>query len=145
MNPPSDAQAKDFPGAGDAHDGFAALRESGVSAGVLNPFQIVVEGAYTEADVRLVERRVEETQGVAGAAAPRGSRTPRLALVEAFATTDGSAKETRETIARLKEDTLPAIRAELGPGTRVTAAGYPPEEREFVRAVYSTFPTYWRS
>jgi RND superfamily putative drug exporter len=139
MNP-SDAQAKDFPGAGDAHDGFAALRDSGVSAGVLKPFQIVVEGAYTEADLRAVERRVEATEGIAGAAAPPGSRTEGLALVEAFATTDGSAKETRATIERLKEDALPAIRAELGPGTRVTAAGYPTEEREFVSAVYGNFP-----
>jgi uncharacterized membrane protein YdfJ with MMPL/SSD domain len=46
MNP-SDAQAKDFPGAGDAHDGVAVLRDAGVTAGVLKPFQIVVEGGYT--------------------------------------------------------------------------------------------------
>ena len=137
---PSDAQAKDFPGAGDAHAGLAALRDSGVSPGVLKPFQIVVEGDYTPADLSLVERRVEATEGIAGAAAPERSRTDRLALVEAFATTDGSAKETRDTIKRLKDETAPALRAELGQGVRVTVAGYPPEEREFVSAVYSNFP-----
>jgi RND superfamily putative drug exporter len=137
---PSDAQAKDFPGAGDAHDGFAALTESGISAGVLKPFQVVVEGEYTAADLQAVERAVEETRGAAGAAAPESYRTDGVALVEAFASTDGSAEETRATIARLKEDTVPALRDELGAGARVTLAGYPPEEREFVRAVYGTFP-----
>ena len=83
---------------------------------------------------------MEETSGVAGAAAPESYRTDGVALVEAFASTDGSAKETRATIARLKEDTVPALRDELGAGARVTLAGYPPEEREFVRAVYGTFP-----
>ncbi|MDQ5819984.1 MAG: MMPL family transporter [Actinomycetota bacterium] len=139
MNP-SDAQAKDFPGAGDAHRGFAALRDAGVSAGVIKPFEVVVEGEYTAADLRAVERAVEGTEGVSGAAAPETHRSPRLALVEAFSSSDGSSKETRATITRLKEDTLPALREELGSGTTVTLAGIPPEEREFVRAVYGTFP-----
>ena len=139
MNP-SDAQAKDFPGAGDAHDGFAVLRDAGVTAGVLKPFQIVLEGEYTAADLRAVERRVEQTEGIAGAAAPESYRANGLALVEAFSSADGSAKDTRRTIERLKEETVPALRSELGAGTRVTLAGYPPEEREFVRAVYGTFP-----
>jgi RND superfamily putative drug exporter len=139
MNP-SDAQAKDFPGAGDAHDGLAVLRDAGVTAGVLKPFQVVVEGEHTPADLRAVERRVEETAGVAGAAAPESYRTGRLALVEAFSSADGSAEETRRTIERLKEDTLPALRADLRAGTRVTLAGHPPEDREFVGAIYGTFP-----
>jgi RND superfamily putative drug exporter len=139
MNP-SDAQAKDFPGAGDAHQGFAVLRDAGVTAGVIKPFEVVVEGSYTPGDLRTVERRVAGTEGVAGASAPKGYRTDGLALVEAFASTDGSAKETRTTISRLKNETVPALERELGSGTKVTVAGIPPEEREFVRAVYGTFP-----
>jgi RND superfamily putative drug exporter len=137
---PSDAQAKDTPGAGDAHRGFQVLQNAGVSAGVLKPFEVVVEGKYTPTDLRLIERRLEGTEGVAGAAAPESYRTDRLAEVEAFSSTDGSAKETRATIKRLKNDVVPALRAELGSGTKVTLAGYPPEEREFVQAVYGTFP-----
>jgi RND superfamily putative drug exporter len=137
---PSDAQAKDFPGGGDAHRGFATLLAAGITPGVLKPFQVVVEGDYTAADLRAVERRVEKTPGVAGAAAPESYRTDGLALVEAFSSTDGSAKETRKTITRLKENTVPALQAELGSGTKVTLAGYPPEEREFVQAVYGSFP-----
>jgi RND superfamily putative drug exporter len=137
---PSDAQAKDFPGAGDAHRGFAALQAAGVTAGVLKPFEVVVEGNYTASDLRAVERRFEATEGVAGASAPQGFRTSRLALVEAFSSADGSAPATRDTIKRLKEKAVPALQHELGNRTRVTLAGFPPEEREFVRAVYGTFP-----
>jgi RND superfamily putative drug exporter len=79
MNP-SDAQAKDFPGAGNAHAGFQALRASGVTAGVLKPFEIVVEGSYTPADLRVIERRVEGTEGIAAASAPESYRAKGLAL-----------------------------------------------------------------
>jgi RND superfamily putative drug exporter len=137
---PSDAQAKDFPGAGDAHSGFAALRSAGISAGVLKPFEVVVEGNHTASDLRTVERRLEATPGIAEAAAPRANRTTGLALVEAFSSSDGSAPATRDTIKQLKDDTVPALQRELGNGARVTLAGFPPEEREFVRAVYGTFP-----
>ena len=137
---PSDAQAKDFPGAGDAHRGFEILQEHDVSAGVLLPFEIVVEGDFTPADLEAIGRRLEETDGIVGAAAPETHRTAELALVEAFPSSDASSKETRKTIERLKDDVIPELRSELGPETRVTVAGFPPESREFVRAVYGTFP-----
>ena len=41
---PSEAQAKDLPGGGNAVDGRAALVAAGVSAGVYKPFEILVEG-----------------------------------------------------------------------------------------------------
>ncbi len=137
---PSDAQAKDFPGGGDAHAGFEALQSAGISAGVIKPFEIVVEGQYTEEDLRTVEAALEESEGISAAAVPESAQTQNLALVEAFSTSDGSAKETRETISQLKDETIPALREELGSGTSVTLAGIPPEEREFVRAVYGSFP-----
>jgi RND superfamily putative drug exporter len=136
---PSDAQAKDFPGEGDAHRGFEILREAGVTPGVLKPFEIVVEGDFTASDLSIIERRLEQTKGIAGAAAPENYRTGGLALVEAFSSSDGSSKETRKTIERLKDNVIPELRSEIG-GARITVAGIPPEEREFVRAVYGTFP-----
>jgi len=137
---PSDAQAKDFPGAGDAHRGFELLQEHGVTPGVLKPFEIVVEGDFTPSALRTIERMLEQTEGIAGAAAPANYRSGDLALVEAFSSSDGSSKETRKTIERLKDDVIPQLRSELGADTRITVAGIPPEEREFVRAVYGTFP-----
>jgi putative drug exporter of the RND superfamily len=139
MNP-ADAQAKDFPGGGDAHTGLQALTESGISPGVLKPFQIVVEGPGATTDLARVVAKLEATEGIAGAALPAQARADGIRLIEAFATTDGSAKPTRATITRLKDDFAPAARTELGPETTVTVAGLPPQEREFIRAVYGSFP-----
>jgi putative drug exporter of the RND superfamily len=137
---PGDAQAKDFPGAGDAHAGLGALTNAGISPGVLKPFQIVVEGPGAQGDLNGVVAKLEQTDGIAGAALPAQASAKGIRLIEAFATTDGSAKPTRATISRLKDDFAPAARADLGAGTDVTVAGYPPEEREFIRAVYGSFP-----
>ena len=137
---PSDAQAKDLPGAGDAHAGLVALTDAGVSAGVLKPFQVVVEGPSTPEQLGALATRLEGVEGIAGAAVVPPGRAEGLALVEAFSTADGSAKPTRSTITRLKDEALPAAAGDFGAGTTLTLAGYPPEEREFVRAVYGTFP-----
>jgi putative drug exporter of the RND superfamily len=137
---PSDAQAKDLPGAGDAHIGYQTLTGAGITAGALKPFQIVVEGTGASGDLTPIITAVEGTAGVTGAvAAPQGKKG-NFALIEAFADGDGSSKPTRETIKRLKEVTIPAVQRELGPGTTLTLAGVPPQEREFVKAVYGTFP-----
>ncbi len=139
MNP-SDAQAKALPGAGDAHQGLTALTDAGISPGVLKPFQVVVEGPGAKAAAPQVEAAVAGTEGIAGAAVPPASQGNDLAIVEAFANTDGSARPTRATIARLRDATLPQLRGSLPVGTTVTLAGVPPQEREFISAVYGTFP-----
>jgi RND superfamily putative drug exporter len=127
---PSEAQAKDFPGRGDAIDGRTALANAGISAGVMKPFVVLVEnGANREA----IAARLQETPGVAGAVAPPGSdwiKGPN-SLVEAFPSTDGATKEVRGTIKR--------VRAELK-GTGGTLGGVAAEDRDFVAAVYSNFP-----
>ena len=66
---PGDAQAKDLPGAGQAHDGAEVLRDAGISDGVHKPFQIVVEGAFTPEQLEQVASTLDETEGIAGAAA----------------------------------------------------------------------------
>ena len=136
---PGDAQVKDFPGGGDAHTGAQVLRDSGITDGVHKPFQIVVEGDFTAAQLDQLASRLDETEGIAGAAAPPQARTDGVALVEAFSTTDGSSRETRPTITRLKDDVIPAAESDLG-GTQATLAGLPTEEREFIDAVYGNFP-----
>ena len=137
---PSDAQAKDLQGNGDAKHGLTALTDAGISAGVLKPFQIVVEGPAAHGDLSAVVQRIEATPGVAGAAAPPQSRKGDLALVEAYSSADGSARPTRATVTRLKDNVVPAIQRELGAGNTVTLGGLPPQEREFIHAVYGTFP-----
>ncbi len=137
---PSDAQAKDLPGAGDAHDGYAMLMDAGIPAGVTKPFQVVVEGPAARGDLTDAVARVAGTPGIAGATVPPASRAGDLALIEAFATTDGSAKPTRDTIARLQDDAMPAIRDRLAAGSRATLAGTPTQERAFISSTYGTFP-----
>jgi RND superfamily putative drug exporter len=136
---PADAKAADLPGGGDAHRGAEVLRDAQLTEGVHKPFQIAVEGDATEGQLQEVVRRVAETEGIAGASAPPSARADGFALVEAFSSTDGSSRETRDTISRLKDDVLPSARAELGGTAQLTLAGLPTEEREFVQAVYGNF------
>jgi RND superfamily putative drug exporter len=136
---PADAQIKDFPGAGPAHTGAQVLRDAGISDGVHKPFQIVVEGDTTPAQLEGLASRLDGTEGIAGATAPPQARADGIALVEAFSTTDGSNRDVRPTITRLKEEVLPAVASEVN-GAKVTLAGVPTEEREFVDAVYGNFP-----
>jgi putative drug exporter of the RND superfamily len=136
---PADAQAEDLPGGGPGHRGAQVLEDAGITAGVHKPFQIAVEGDVTPEKLERLAGRLDETEGIAGAAAPPPARAEGFALVEAFSTSDGSSRETRDTIERLKEDVLPAAETDLD-GVSLTLAGLPTEEREFVEAAYGNFP-----
>jgi RND superfamily putative drug exporter len=125
---PSEAQAKDFPGRGDAIDGRAALASAGISAGVMKPFVVLVEHG---ADRAPVVARLRQVQGVEAAVAPPAWRKGDASLVEAFPAADGASPETKSTIGRVQR----ALR-----GTDATLGGVAAEDRDFVRAVYSNFP-----
>src|SRR4051794_27771413 len=125
---PSEAQAKDFPGKGDAINGRQVLTDAGISAGVMKPLVVLVENGAPRGPI--VER-VRNVEGVAGAAAPRGWVEGENSLVEAFTDTDASAKPARATISGVR-DTLK--------GTDATLGGVAAEDRDFVKAVYSNFP-----
>ena len=123
---PSEAQAKDFPGMGDAIVGRDALERAGISPGAIKPFVVLTP----EADASEVVSRVQDVDGVEGAAAPPEWKRDGRALVEVIPSHDGSSKAIRGTITRVK-DALPAG-ASLG--------GVAPEDRDFVHAVYGNFP-----
>ncbi|HSB39960.1 MAG TPA: MMPL family transporter [Gaiellaceae bacterium] len=125
---PSEAQAKDFPGSGDAIHGRAALADAGITPGVYKPFVVLVENG---GDPKAIAAKVRRVEGVAGAAAPADWRKGDASLVEAFPAADGAATQTRGTIKR--------VRAELK-GSNATLGGLAGEERDFVAAVYSNFP-----
>jgi RND superfamily putative drug exporter len=135
---PSEAQAKDLPGGGDAITGRAVLAAAGIPAGVYKPFEILVEGNATPAALDRIASRVGSTPGVIGAAAPPQWRKPNVALVEAIPTHDGAAKDVRPVISNLQHDVLPALSQDTG--LRLTLGGNAPEERDFVHAVYGNFP-----
>jgi RND superfamily putative drug exporter len=125
---PSEAEAKYFPGSGDAINGRAALTTAGISAGVMKPFVVIVENGASPAPI---VARLRGTPGIAGAVAPPDWRKGSTSLVEAFPSSDGASKDVRSTIK--------LVRAELD-GTGGTLGGIAPADRDFVKAVYSNFP-----
>jgi RND superfamily putative drug exporter len=125
---PSEAQAKDFPGKGDAINGRQVLTDAQISPGVMKPFVVLVEN---NGDPQAIAVKVRGVRGIDGAAAPPDWRKGPDSLVEAFPDADGAAKSTRGTIKR--------VRAELK-GTEGSLGGVAGEDRDFVAAVYSNFP-----
>jgi putative drug exporter of the RND superfamily len=125
---PSEAQAKDFPGSGDAIAGRTALEDAGITAGVYKPFVILVEKG---GDRQAIVAKVRNVKGVSGVAAPPEWVKGDASLVEAFPDADGAATSTRGTI----KDVRSALK-----GTDATLGGLAGEERDFVAAVYSNFP-----
>jgi RND superfamily putative drug exporter len=136
---PSEAQAKDLPGEGDAFDGRAALEDAGISLGVLKPFVVLAEGNPTSAQLDRVASTLGGVEGVTGAVAPPAWRRGGTALIEAFPATDGASREARRTISTIKTDVLPSLEGELGGSVKLTLGGIAPEERDFVHAVYGNF------
>jgi RND superfamily putative drug exporter len=135
---PSESQAKDMPGGGDAIAGRQALDAAGISAGAFKPFEILVEGKPSGAQLKTITSRVAQTAGVAGAVAPTGWRTHGDALIEAIPAADGSSSAAKHTISRLEHDVLPAAAGQTG--LRVTLGGVAAEDQDFVHAVYGNFP-----
>ena len=125
---PSEAQAKDFPGKGDAINGRQVLTDAQISPGVMKPFVVLVEN---NGDPQAVAVKVRRVPGIEGVAVPPDWRKGPDSLVEAFPDADGAAKSTRGTIKR--------TRATLK-GTDGTLGGVAGEDRDFVAAVYSNFP-----
>jgi RND superfamily putative drug exporter len=139
---PSEAQAKDLPGRGDAIAGRQALSDAGIPASAIKPFNVLIERNPSQRAVTATVARLNRTSGVRGAAAPSGPgwQGPGFRIVEAFATVDASSKPARGIIDDLQDNVLPSVQNEVGAGTAITLAGQAPEDRDFVHAVYGKFP-----
>jgi RND superfamily putative drug exporter len=135
---PSESQAKDRPGGGDAIVGRTVLASAGLSSGVYKPFDILVEGRVTKQALVKIAGTVAQTPGVAGAVAPVAWQHNGAAVVEAISTADGAAAETKNTISRLQHDVLPKL--EQDTNLKVTLGGSAAADQDFVHAVYGNFP-----
>jgi RND superfamily putative drug exporter len=140
---PSESQAKDRPGGGDAIAGRAALASAGLSAGAFKPFDILVEGRVTKPALQQIAAAVARTHGVAGAVAPGDWRrstagVDSAAVVEAIPAADGAAQATKNAISRLQDAVLPKLARETN--LRVTLGGGAAADQDFVHAVYGNFP-----
>jgi len=125
---PSEAQAKNLPGKGDAIDGRAALTAAGISPGVIKPFDILVQNGASTAPV---VAKLKATPGIVDAVAPKDWQSGTDSIVEAFPAYDGASKQVRPIITRVKNELS---------GTDASLGGLAPEERDFVHAVYGNFP-----
>jgi RND superfamily putative drug exporter len=134
---PSEAQIKDFPGAGDAVDGRTALDQAQISPGVFKPYEILISGGYDAKLPPKVVKALEQTPGIDGAAWPQAWRKDGSTIVEAIPSSDGAAKSARAVISNLQHNVLPA---EQEFATKVTLGGLAAEDRDFVHAVYGNFP-----
>jgi putative drug exporter of the RND superfamily len=128
MNP-NEAQLKNFPGTGTAIAGRAQLAAAGISPGVMKPIDVLVENGGNSEQIAA---KLSTVKGIVGASAP-GGRWQRGSdsLVEAFPAIDGSAPGIQGVIDRAKN----AIK-----GTNGTVTGVAAVDRDFVHAIYGTFP-----
>jgi RND superfamily putative drug exporter len=124
----------------DAVVGYDKLVGARISPGVLKPFIVLVEGRPSTRVVDTIVGRLEQTKGIAGAAAPPAWRNERAGLVEAFPNVDSASDAAAHTEGDLKHHVLPALETELGGAARLTLGGTAPEDRDFSRAVYGKFP-----
>ena len=135
---PSESQAKDRPGGGDAIAGRTAVAAAGFSAGIYKPFEVLVEGHPSQAAVEKVRSTVAATPGVVGAAAPAAWQRNGIALVEAVPAGDGASSTTKRAISKLQHDVLPQLRSTVN--VPVALGGVAAEDQDFVHAVYGNFP-----
>jgi len=125
---PGEAQLKNFPGSGTAIAGRDTLAAAGISAGVMKPFDVIVEnGGNPDA----VAAKLRDVPGVTGAVAPKDWRHGQDAIVEAFPAVDGAAPGIQGIIDRVNR-TLD--------GTGGTLGGQAAIDRDFVHAIYGNFP-----
>jgi putative drug exporter of the RND superfamily len=125
---PNESQLKNFPGSGDAIAGRTALTAAGISAGVMKPFDILVEHG---GNAPAIAAKLRGVAGVTGAVAPAAWHRGADSIVEAFPAIDGAAPKIQGIVNR--------VNAALD-GTNGTLGGTAAADRDFVHAVYGNFP-----
>jgi RND superfamily putative drug exporter len=111
---------------GDAHTGLVELEQSGIGAGVLTPIEILTR----ETAPATVADAAASVTAVQGAVAPTDKAWHRggTALVDVLAHTDSAS-------------TLSAVRASVhAEGDDVQVGGITAQNRDFISAVYGSFP-----
>ncbi len=128
---PGDPRADSLATGGDAKAGLVALERSGIGAGVLTPFEVLVHGPGAGA----VAHTAGAVSGVRLAVAPSGPSWNQAgtSLVSVLPAEDGNAQAGRDTLGRVRVAVHPLAGA---PRVGGNAAG----GKDFVDAVYGSFP-----
>ncbi len=125
---PNEAQLKNFPGTGTAIAGRAQLAAAGISPGVMKPLDVLVEHG---GNAQTIAAKLRTIPGVVDATAPASWHRGSDSLVEAFPAIDGSAPGIQGIVDRANT-TLK--------GTNGTLTGVAAVDRDFVHAIYGSFP-----
>jgi putative drug exporter of the RND superfamily len=117
---------------GDAKQGLLALERSGIGSGALLPNEALVGPSSSP---EKVAQAMAAVSGVHGAVAPSSPqwRHAGVAVVDAFATPDGSSSSGRDTLDRVRS-------AAHAAGGEVRLGGLGAQNEDFINAVYGNFP-----
>jgi RND superfamily putative drug exporter len=122
-----DPRAESLANAGPARAGLDKLQASGIGAGPLTPFEVLVRSG----DPKAVAAAVAGVEGVGSAVAPPDWRRDGTALIAVIPTEDGNSAAGRATLDRIRAAGLPA---------GVTVGGEAAQSADFLDAVYGNFP-----
>ncbi|HEX2112235.1 MAG TPA: MMPL family transporter, partial [Gaiellaceae bacterium] len=122
-NPRADSLAQ----AGPARVGLEKLKDAGIGAGPLSPFDALVRAGDPEA----VAQTLTEVDGVQSALAPADWRREGTAIVTVIPSEDGSSPAGRATLDRIRATALPGD---------VKIGGEAAQGVDFIDAVYGNFP-----
>jgi RND superfamily putative drug exporter len=125
---PNEAQLKNFPGTGTAIAGRTQLAAAGISPGVMKPFDVLVENG---GDGQAIAAKLRTVPGIVGATVPPGWQNGKDTLVEAFPAIDGSAPGIQGIVDRANA----ALK-----GTDGTLTGVAAVDRDFIHALFGSFP-----
>ncbi|MGI8902854.1 MAG: MMPL family transporter [Solirubrobacteraceae bacterium] len=116
---------------GDARAGLLALERAGIGPGALTPIEVLAPAGQAQR----VAAALGQVPGVRGAVAPASTQWQRdgTAAVDVLAVADNSSSAGQDAIARVQ-----TAAHDSNAGVRVGGIG--PENRDFVDAIYSSFP-----
>jgi RND superfamily putative drug exporter len=115
---------------GDARAGLVALERSGIGPGALTPIEVLAPARYA----RRVAARLRLVEGVHGAVAPEGQwQRQGTDVLDVLAVADSSSTAGQDTIRRVQA-------LAQGSQNTVRVGGIGAENRDFVDAIYSSFP-----
>ena len=128
---PGQANVDTLSKSGDARVGLTALERSGIGPGALAPIEVLAPAGQASHLAATLAR----VPGVHGAVAPVGGQWQRadVAEVDAFAVADTSTSAGADTLTRVQ-----AAAHGAGAGARVGGVGA--ENKDFVDAIYGSFP-----
>jgi putative drug exporter of the RND superfamily len=128
---PGQADVNTLSQGGDARVGLLALERAGIGPGALAPIEVLSPAA----NAQKVASALGEVPGTRGAVAPINTQWQRdgTAVLDVLAVADNSSSAGQNTIQRVQ-----TAAQDLGANVRVGGIGA--ENRDFVDAIYSSFP-----